>query len=227
MSKSNSIEDLRKLKDKYEKTELAYRLVESEEVNILSLLLEIILNPESYSTTLDYEMCLEITKKGEKEREAIVSKIINEIEKSPLSERGSAFAYALGEIVRLQLTMFNQVPNHNISKILLKAGEDSIAQATTEKLHSLMFALFQYANDSPLPEAELFLRQVLEISKKESSEDLDTLMLGDALDLLYLNNGETFLIEMKELFKNLDKDTELANYIEMFIIEKEEELLEI
>jgi hypothetical protein len=227
MSKSKSIEDLQKLSDKYEKIELAYELVESEETDILSLLLEIILNSESYSTTLDYEMFIEIVKKSEKEREAIVSKIIKEIERSPLSERGNAFEYALGEIVRFQLTTFKQIPNPDIPKILLKAGEDSIAQATTKKLNSLIYCLLQYANFSPLPEAETFLRKALEICTRENDEDLDTFTLGYTLDLLYLNNGEVFLAEMKDLFKNLKEGTELASYIEMFVIEKEEELLEM
>ncbi len=227
MNQNHHIQNLRNLNCTVrERSDLAINLFESDQVDTLSLLIEIILNPDYYDTTLDYGMCVEIVQKSTKEREAVVSKIIKEIEQSPLSEKGNASEYLLGEIVGLQLTIFSQEPNPNIPKILLKAGEDSIAQATTEKLNSLMFALFQYANESPLPEAEFFLRQVLEMSKKENDEDLNIITLGRALDLLYLNNSETFLIEMKELFKNLEKDTELANYIEMFIIEKEEELLE-
>jgi hypothetical protein len=228
MNQNHHIQNLRNLNGTVrERSDLAINLFESNQVDTLSLLLEIILNPDYYDTTLDYGMCVEIVQKSTKEREAIVSKIIKEIEESPLSERGNASEYLLGEIVGLQLTIFNQDPNPDIPKILLKAGEDSIAQATTEKLNSLMFALFQYANESPLPEAEFFLRQVLEMSKEENDEDLNIITLGRALDLLYFNNGETFLIEMKELFKNLKEDTELASYIEAFIIEKEEELLEI
>ncbi len=221
------MQELRILKNTGERSDLAFELLESNQVDILSLLLEIITNPDYYSTTLDYEIFIEITKKNREEREPIIDEITNKIEDSVISEEGIAYAYALGEIIRLQYTIARQTPNSRIPKVLLKQGMACIAQATTENLHSLMFALFQYANNNPLPEAELFLRQILEISKKESSENLNILTLGDALDLLYINNGETFLMEMKELFRNLDKETKLSSFIEMFIIEKEEELLEV
>jgi hypothetical protein len=221
------VQELKSLKNAKERSNLAFKLFESNQVNILSLLLEIIINPDHYDTTLDYEIFIEITKKDQEERELIINEIIDKTEESEISEEGIACAYALGEIIRLQYTIARQIPNPRIPKVLLKQGMACIPQATTEQLHSLMFALFQYANENPLLEAESFLRQILEISKNESDEDLDILTLGDALDLLYINNGETFLIEMKELFKNLKKDTKLSNYIEMFIIEKEEEFLEI
>jgi hypothetical protein len=227
MNQNKFMQNLRSLNNVEERSELAFKLFESNQVDVLALLLEIILNPDDYDTTLDYAIFIEITKKNQKERELIIERIINKIEESVISEEGTACAYTLGEIIRLQYTIARQIPNPRIPKVLLEQGMACITYATTEKLHSLMFALFQYANDSPLPEAELFLRQVLEMSKKESSEDLDILMLSDALDLLYFNNGESFLMEMKELFKSLKEDTRLASFIEMFIIEKEEELLEI
>jgi hypothetical protein len=227
MNQNQYIQNLRKISNRVEKIELTHKLFNSDETDILALLLEIILHPDDYDTTLDYEMFIEVIKKNEKERELIINKIIDKIEESVLSEEGIACAYALGEIIRLQLTAFNQTPNPDIPKILVKAGEDNITQAATQQLNSLTFALFQYANEGPLPEAESFLRQVLELCKKENDEELDTFTLDYILELLYLNNGEAFLMEMKELFQNLRKDTELSNYVEMFIIEKEERLLEI
>jgi hypothetical protein len=223
MNKFEVLENLRNLDDREKQNELAFKLFESEEIDILSLLLEVIQNSEAYDTTIDTEMFIEIIEKPETKRDAIIDRIIHEIEKSALSPQGMAYTYALGEIVRLQLTTFRQVPNSKIKQVLLKMGEANTLKATTEELSQIVFALLQYANGKSLPEAELFLRKVFEVCEGESDKNLDTFTLGYTLELLYLNNGETFLIEMKELFKNLKKDTELANCIEMFIVEKEEE----
>jgi hypothetical protein len=144
---------------------------------------------------------------------ATLTQVLAYLEQTPFSPGGKDCAYVLGEGAYRQ----GSARDPRIVPALLNALALNLPLGT-RAASAAVAALRECARATPLPEAKAAMLELLSLA--ESEGDSYSWALENALEVLYANQGEKLLQQLKTRLQTLPPDHKLAQTIEDFLDQK-------